>query len=241
MMKNLALLTQLFNHSQSKMPLFYDNALKYFDKDDIHIIRENQGETIGKDFDTLLFLFKVNKIKEYIENNLLNKYEYVLYMDGTDTNFIRNPENLLNEFNEYDKSIIFGGELVLYPHTENDYLYENKPKNSQFIYLNSGVWIGKVEKVIKHMQQMINNTECIYDDQGRWTYQYLYNDDIMIDQNRKFIFNTYNAADYITLTKDGVVLKDINPYIIHDNGPQKDNTFKICDFYNGKKSKKTIM
>lgn len=240
-MKQLAVLTQIFNYPKSYMPAFYDNALKYFNKEDIHIIRENEGETTNKSIDDLLFLFKVIKIKEYIQNNLLGKYEHVLYMDATDTNFIKNPSDIVFEFNKHNKSIIFGGEMVLYPHTENDYLYDYKPKETEFIYLNAGVWIGKVEKVIQHMQQMIDNIDCIYEDQGRWTYQYLHNDDIMIDQHNHFFFNTYNAADYISITKTGVTLKNMSPYVIHDNGPKSGNTFKICEFYNNKKSNKTLM
>lgn len=240
-MKQLAILTQLFNFPKTKMPLFYNNMLTYINKEDIHIIRENEGETDNKDIDTLLFLFKVLKIKEYISNELVGKYEYVLYMDATDTNIIRNPVNIINEFNKYNKSIIFGGEKVLYPNTEHNYLYDYKPKESEFIYLNAGVWLGKVKSVLKHMQQMVDNIDCIYEDQGRWTYQYLTNDDIIIDQKREFVFNTYDAADYITITEDGVLLNKITPYIIHDNGPKSGNTLKICEFYNGKKSKTTIV
>ena len=213
-MKELAVLTQIFNYPKSYMPVFYNNALMYFNKEDIHIIRENEGEINNMNIDNLLFLFKVIKIKEYIESNLLNKYEYVLYMDATDTNFINNPVNMIIEFKKYNKSIIFGGEKVLYPHTENDYLYNYKPKESEFIYLNAGVWIGKVEKVIDHMQKIIDNTKCIYEDQGRWTYQYLHNDDIMIDQHNHFFFNTYDAGNYITITEEGVILKNMNPYIL---------------------------
>ena len=57
-MKNIALMTVLFDYPDYYQPTFYKNALKYFKSDDIHIVRMSNLITDGSYYDKL-FHYKV--------------------------------------------------------------------------------------------------------------------------------------------------------------------------------------
>jgi len=228
-MKDIALITVLFDYPQNYNPIFFNNALKYFQKEDIHIIRHN-NLLKGDSYYDKLYYYKIVKLLDYIEEHIINKYEYILFLDATDTNFYSSPENIINKFKQKNCSIIMGAEKCLWPPNSYTHLYENKNINSEYRFLNSGTYFGYVDKIKFHLEKIIKEEyENGIDDQGKWTIQYLLNDDIKIDSNCEFFMSSLNSKKNIKIIENKVIVTDYNPIIIHDNGPFNEETLKVTN------------
>lgn len=231
-MKKISLITSLFDYPEYYYPTFYKNALKYFSSEDIHIVRNSGLITNGSYYDKL-FYYKIVKVLEYIELYVIGKYDYILFLDATDTNFITSPNNIIEKFESLNCSIIMGAEKGLWPPTNYTHLYENKRVVSDSKYLNSGTYFGYTDKIVYHLKDIIEKEYQIgIDDQGRWTIQYLLNDDIVIDQERDFFFSTLWNKDDVIIDGQKIILKNIDACIIHDNGPHDDKTIKLTNILN---------
>ena len=232
-MKKIALMTVLFDFPNHYEPSFYKNALNYFDKEDIHVVRHTQLINPMSSYYEKLFFYKTVKLLEYLEKNILGKYEYILFLDGTDTNFIKSPENVIEKFLKLNCSIVMGAEMGLWPPTNYTHLYEKKRVISESKYLNSGTYFGHTDKIVFHLRDIIEKEyQTGIDDQGRWTIQYLLNDDIIIDQEKDFFFSTYNTGKYVKIENYSVELINSDAFVIHDNGPHNDDTIKLTQFLN---------
>lgn len=231
-MNNIALITVLFDYPDHYEPSFYKNALKYFSSEDIYVVRNSGLITDGSYYDKLFF-YKTVKVLEYIEKHILGRYEYILFLDATDTNFIKSPIGIVEKFTNLNCSIVMGAERGLWPHTNYTHLYEKKRTINDSKYLNSGTYFGYTDKIVYHLRDIIEKEyQTGIDDQGRWTIQYLLNDDIIIDQECDFFFSTLDTKQSVKV-EDGVVsLVNIDASIIHDNGPFNDNTIKLTNILN---------
>ena len=177
-----------------------------------------------------LYFYKIPKVLEYLKENILGKYGYVLFLDATDTNFYSEPYKLIEKFNEKNCSIIMGAEKGLWPPTSYTHLYDKKNINSEYRYLNSGTYFGYTEKIIQHMEKIIENVyDMGIDDQGKWTIQFLLNDDIKIDTDCEFFMSSLESKKYFNFDNGKLTIEGYNPIIVHDNGPYTENTLKIVD------------
>lgn len=228
-MKDIAVITSLFDYPLNYIPTFYKNGLKYFKENDIHIIRNNGLLNNGSYYDKLYF-YKIPKVLEYIKKNILLNYKYILFLDATDTNFYSSPYGIINKFNDKNCSIIMGAEMGLWPPTTYTHLYNEKNITSEYKYLNSGTYFGYTDKIIEHMENIITNEyDKGVDDQGKWTIEYLLHNDILIDDKCEFFMSTLYSKKYIKITDGKVIIDGYNPIIIHDNGPHNDETIKLTD------------
>jgi hypothetical protein len=231
----IALVTVLFDYPNNYLPTFYNNALNFFKSENIHIVRLWNEITSNSLYDKL-YHYKVIGLLKYLEDNILGKYEYVIFLDATDTNFISSPTDIIEKFEKFNCSVLLGAEYGLWPHTDFNHLYDNKPKFTDKFYLNSGTYIGYTDKIIFHLKDIIENKyRQGNDDQGRWAIQYLMNDDIKIDQECKIFFSTYLSKKDVVVNNDDVKLEKIEACIIHDNGPWGDETLKLTEILNKKK------
>jgi FkbM family methyltransferase len=223
----IALMTVLFDYPDYYLPTFYENALKFYNQEDIHIVRFNKLIDSESIYDKYYY-YKVIGLLDYIEKNIVNKYDYILFMDATDTNFISTPENIIKDFKSFNCSVLFGAEYGLWPHTKFVSLYENKTKRTDKFYLNSGFYIGYTEKIVHYLKDMISQ-DYYRDDQGSWTAVYLLNQDIEIDQECKIFFSSYLSKKDVIIYGNNAKLKNLNASIIHDNGPYGDETIKLVN------------
>lgn len=229
MIQNIALITSLFDYPDYYTPTFYNNALKYFNKNDIHIIRNNGLITNGSYYDKLYF-YKIPKVLEYIKTNIVNKYDFIFFLDATDTNFYSSPENIINKFVGKNCSIIMGAEKGLWPPTSYNHLYEKKNITSEYKYLNSGTYFGYTTKIIEHMENIINKVYDVgVDDQGKWATEFLLNDDIVIDSNCEFFMSSLDSKKYFDFKDEKLTILGFNPIVVHDNGPYNEDTIKVVD------------
>jgi hypothetical protein len=94
--------------------------------------------------------------------------------------------------------------------------------------LNSGGYIGYTEKIVEHLENIVEKDyEGRVEDQSAWTIEYLMSDDIEVDSEGKIFFSTHLNKEYVSVDGQKIQLKNLNPFIIHDNGPFSDNTFKF--------------
>jgi hypothetical protein len=231
-MSKIAIITALFDYPDYYQPSFYNNALKYFLPEDIHVVRNSGLITDGSYYDKLYY-YKTVKVLEYIQTHIVGKYDYILFLDATDTNFIKSPEGIVDKFKSLNCNIVMGAEKGLWPPTNYTHLYENKRVINESKYLNSGTYFGYTDKIIYHLKDIIEKEyQTGIDDQGRWTIQYLLNDDIIIDQERDFFFSTLDTKNSVKIEGSEISLLNLNAYIIHDNGPYTENTIKLTELLN---------
>jgi hypothetical protein len=231
-MENVALITALFDYPDYYEPTFYKNALKYFLPEDIHIVRNSGLITDGSYYDKLYY-YKTVKVLEYIQTHIVGKYDYILFLDATDTNFIKSPEGIVDKFKSLNCNIVMGAEKGLWPPTNYTHLYENKRVINESKYLNSGTYFGYTDKIVYHLKDIIEKEyQTGIDDQGRWTIQYLLNDDIIIDQERNFFFSTLDTKHSVKIEGSEISLLNLDACIIHDNGPYTENTIKLTQILN---------
>jgi hypothetical protein len=197
-----------------------------FNQEDIHILRYNnliEGTRYEK-----LYYYKIEKLLQYIKEKILNKYDYILFLDATDTNFIKTPERLIERFLNMNCDILMGAEKGLWPKTKYTHLYGQKNIIDEYKYLNSGTYFGKTKSIVEGLESIVKNKylENI-DDQGMWTIEYLLNDYIQIDYKQEFFFSTYESKNKILINSGNVSLIDSNAFVIHDNGADTENTIKL--------------
>jgi hypothetical protein len=231
-MSKIAIITALFDYPNYYQPSFYNNALKYFSPEDIHVVRNSGLITDGSYYDKLYY-YKTVKVLEYIQTHIVGKYDYILFLDATDTNFIKSPEGIVDKFKSLNCNIVMGAEKGLWPPTNYTHLYENKRVINESKYLNSGTYFGYTDKIVYHLKDIIKKEyQTGIDDQGRWTIQYLLNDDIIIDQERDFFFSTLDTKDSVKIEGSEISLLNLDACIIHDNGPYTENTIKLTQILN---------
>ena len=229
-LNKIALITVMYDYPDWHQPIFLNNAKKYFEEKDIHILRYNNLRE-GLSYYDKFFFYKIEKVRDYIRDNIIGNYEFVLFLDATDTNFYRDPSTMIETFLTFNKSIVFCAENFMWPPTPHNHLYETKPVLTEARYLNSGAYFGYSRKILEYLEKTVENPISI-DDQGSWAIRYLTNDDIEIDQFRKLFFSSLNMKNLVQIIDGNVVLADMNPYIVHDNGPYNEDTIKIVNTLN---------
>jgi hypothetical protein len=225
----IALITVLFDYPENFIPLFYKNAIRYFNEKDIHIVRYSEQHRDWSLYDKLYY-YKIVHLLDYINVNIKDKYEYIIFSDATDTNIYKPIDtNIINIFHSFNADIVFCGEKILWPPIEQQHMYKDKPKLSDKCYLNSGLYMGYTGKIIEHMENIIKENRKPYDDQAQWAIQYLLNNNIYIDQNNLLFFSTLDSKNNVTINNNGSPVLDCDPYFIHDNGPFNDETIKLAE------------
>ena len=225
-MKNLSLISVLFDYPNHYVPAFYNSNNNTIDSSDIHILKFSSLIS-GSRYDKLYY-YKIPKLLEYLESCSTIK-EYLLFLDATDTNFYRRTDNILTDFLQYNCKILFCGDPNIWPQTQDSKYYTNKPILSKYCYLNSGAYIGETKYIIDQLKLLSNNRPYNgLDDQAQWTYLYLKDNEnnLCIDQNRSIFFSTLESKNDINFIGNKPIIST-NPYIIHDNGPHNNNTIKL--------------
>lgn len=225
----LALLTIIYDSDRSA--LFEKRAAEYFLPGNIHIACFNGAMSLEEDYFKRIYFHKIVKVKEYIKENILGRYKYILFLDAFDTNFIREPSDIIDLFDSFDCNIVFSGEQGIWPKTDFSHLYEKKEKLSPFCYLNAGGYIGYTDKIFEHLEKIAADHH-IDDDQGAWSIEYLHTDDIRLDQQNSIFFNTQESKEYVSITDNTITIKGSNPIIVHDNGFPGENTIPLAERIN---------
>jgi hypothetical protein len=228
MINNISIVSVLFDYPEHYYPTFYNNAKKYFPLENIHVARYSKLMEFICYYDNLYF-YKIEKLLEYVKDNI--KTEYMLFLDATDTNFLKDPSNLETDFKNYNCSILFCAERGLWPPTDYNHLYSNKRVISEKKYLNSGAYFGYTKKIIECLEEIIQDPRAHKDDQAKWAIQYLHKEDIVIDQECNIFFSSYLNKNDVIFHDTHPSLNNLNAYIVHDNGGYTEDTLKLVPFF----------
>ena len=139
----------------------------------------------GTDMSALGGGMKINLMKDYVKD--LHDNDIILFTDAYDVFYADNLETITERFLEFNKQIVFSGELFCWPHEQ--LASEFPDANTRFKYINSGTYIGRVKELKKlYSYEKIEH----WDDDQLYVHKcFLYSDfDIAIDYEC-YIFQTH--------------------------------------------------
>lgn len=245
-MKELAVLSPIFNYSPRFLPPYYEKLKKDLDEDCIKVVRFNdEEEYIQKilyddtkkkltdlDYNGKLSFYKTRMMKHYIKEQILGNFKYIIVCDATDVAYNKNISQVIDVLDYYNTDILAGCEWFLWPPIEITHKYTDLPDKRQK-YLNSGVILAKTEEFLKRIDSiLINYPDHICDDQGPWHAEYLTTDLVKLDFENKLVLNTFGVPSYYTIENNKVTFTDnIDPIFIHDNGGPEHDTVKIVKYF----------
>ena len=178
---------------------------------------------------------KINLLKPYLQE--LEDDDILVFVDGYDVVFTGDIESALEAFNnDFPKDVVFSAEKSCWPDSG---LANSYPKvDSEYRFLNSGTFIGKVSELKKITEEEILDTD---DDQLYYTKKLLSGQYSMQLDSFCSIFQTIEAAwgdiKYIHTSEDGegnLINKVFNkkPIMVHGNGSTRSKIFfnRVCDY-----------
>lgn len=167
---------------------------------------------------------KIFLLKDFILENILNKYEYVCHVDFSDVKFNKSFLDMMRFFENKKIDFIISTEKNAWPFIQEIEKWTGyNIIKKEFEFLNSGALISKTNVLIKYLQELeklcLNSNIDFWDDQGVWQYYDFKIENLNKDTKTEFFFSTalldetyYHIVDGVVRTKFGHF-----PYILHDN------------------------
>jgi len=169
---------------------------------------------------------KIFLLRDFIQNHILNKYEYVCHIDYSDTKFCKSYRGMMENFISKDIDLIISTEKTCWPYLEIlESWSPSRPKLTyqEFKYLNSGAFISKTSvllEILNTLKDLCLSTDIdFWDDQGVWQYYDLYVNQLVKDYTCEYFFSTALLDNtYYKKIENKIITKfDTSPYLIHDN------------------------
>jgi hypothetical protein len=198
----------------------------------IHFNRNNY-QKLEQEFNSKFgFQYEFILYKIFLLRDKLNDIntEYVIYSDTTDVVCLSDIQQI--KF-ENSSKVLFSSEFHRYPNESTLSNWEpiNQYTQSDIInrnFLNSGLYIGKTEKIIELLSYCIENIlpkeyKNFGGDQGVYTYCYLNSAQkyIELDSNSNLFLSTYLRSSNEYLLQNDRLTHRTNknsPIFVHDNG-----------------------
>jgi hypothetical protein len=232
-MEKVAVITVLYDYPNVFKPTFEKRILNDLNKDDYYVLRyssENEGIK-EKSYYFKFTYYRIYKIYDFIEKNILNKYEYFILLDATDVGYVGNISSVIDIMKKYKTNILFGAEKNLWPQTEYSHLYNKKIINSDYKFLNAGVFCARPESYLNLLKKIQERKLIELCDQGNWQIEYLLNEDVTIDYDCCLVLNTFLAKNDLEIKNGNVEFKKEKPIFVHDNGGFNDQTIKLLEYF----------
>jgi len=206
-----------FDGNSEDFYINFSNEFSPFDMDKIPYV----GVTKRRD----LVYGKIFLLKDFIEKNILDKYEYLCHIDYSDTKFSGSFMEMMKKFESSNMDFIISTEKKCWPylHSVNNWL-DSPSSDEEFKFINSGAIISKTEKFLLYLNKLIdiclNENIDFWDDQGVWQYYNLKIEKLNADTNCEYFFSTSELDEtYYTIENNKIKTKfETYPYLIHDNG-----------------------
>jgi len=165
------------------------------------------------------FGIKLREVKDFIMRPDLDDDDVVLFTDAYDVIYYGNQEEIIRRYLKLNKPVVFGCEKFCNPIPS--YASKFDFKDTEFPYLNSGLFIGRVYALRKCMENY--KYEDKHDDQVFWMDAFFkYPDLIGLDYKNSLFFNTVGVDLKTIIQRDGkCYYKDAIPQFVHINGPDK--------------------
>ena len=177
---------------------------------------------------------KLIEVHNFINRNCLEPNDIVLFSDAYDVYYCGNKSTIIDRFKKMNKPIIFGAEQCCYPDGSKHILYPHS--DNRFRFLNSGLFIGRVYALRECMKDYIVSDEII-NDQLWWTNKFLERQDIIgLDYTHELFLNCLWVNEKeLSIKNDQVIFNNnIDPQLIHGNGPSKLSIIPLLNFATNK-------
>jgi hypothetical protein len=183
----------------------------------ITILGEKENRYIGWQ-GTGNFGIKLKEVQDYLLLENLDENDIILFTDAYDVIYCSNFNEIIARYLKFEKPIIFGCEKFCNPDPKQEPHY--KYKSTEFPYLNSGLFIGRVWALRKCMEKYKYNDK--HDDQLFWTLQFFHSGLIELDYSNSLFLNT-GGIDIQKIIWNGEhgTYNGAKPLFIHVNGPDK--------------------
>jgi hypothetical protein len=183
----------------------------------IIVLGEQENRYIGWQ-STGNFGIKLKEVKDFIFKENLEENDIILFTDAYDVIYCSNFNEILCKYLQFEKPIVFGCEKFCNPDPKQEAHY--KYKDTEFPFLNSGLFIGRVWALRKCMEKYKYNDK--HDDQLFWTLQFFHSNLIELDYTNQLFLNT-GGIDVKNIKWNGEhgIYNNSNPSFIHVNGPDK--------------------
>jgi GR25 family glycosyltransferase involved in LPS biosynthesis len=164
---------------------------------------------------------KLNLVKQAIKD--LEDTDIVLFCDGYDVVFNDDLSTVVDRYKGFDCELLFGAEKNCWPDKNLAPFFTNSI--TEYKYLNSGLYIGKVGILKEILSNSISNTS---DDQYYMQIEYLKYEKtgkIKLDFENYIFQNMGGAYEDITLKPNNQLLNTATrccPCILHGNGGPQD-------------------
>jgi hypothetical protein len=167
------------------------------------------------------FGVKLREVSDFLKSPFLDKDDIVLFTDAYDVIYCGTKKEVIEKYLEIDHPIVFGCEKQCNPDPKR--ASEYKFTDTEFPYLNSGMFIGRVWALRKCILNYKYNDND--DDQRFWTTQFFENPHLItLDYNNNLFLKTVDMDErnyYMDTTDYIAVYRGENPLFVHINGPDK--------------------
>ena len=206
-------------HSERYLPIL-ENQIK--DKNH-KLIKLGYGQKYKGHFmkDTLLL--------EYTKT--LPKDEIVIFMDGFDTLFLGDCDEILNKFKKLNSKIVLSVENI----GSLNFIHKAVFSKYKGKFINTGLFMGYAGELTKFLSEMYSNEFDLYSNQKTWaTFLNNCKYDISLDLNSELFLNHSFTTDNIFKVKNNRILLDTKsqPIFIQGNGQSNmDYILKNSKYY----------
>jgi len=153
---------------------------------------------------------KLNLVKDYVSK--INDDDVVLFVDGYDVFINDNLETIYERFIGFDCKILFAGEKNCWPDKTLQPFFEG---DTDYKYLNSGVYIGYASYICSLIENYIQNSE---DDQ--------------LFMQKKFIVDKFNASNLYKIDTENYLFQclagAVNAVSVKPNGQLVNKETRCC-------------
>lgn len=184
----------------------------------LSVLGEHENRNIGWNA-TGNFGIKLKEVQSFIMNPEIDKDDIVLFTDAYDVIYYGNRAEIIKRYLSFAHPIVFGAEKFCnpIPSYEKHYTF----KDTEFPFLNSGMFIGRVWALRECIGKYVYNDK--HDDQQYWTLQFINRPELIkLDYNNTLFLNSV-GLDVNSIRHDGnrCFYKEANPLFLHINGPDK--------------------
>jgi len=166
------------------------------------------------------FGVKLREVYDFINRPTMNPDDIVLFSDAYDVYYCGDKKTILERYAALKSPIVFGAERFCWPDADRAYPPENL--THYFPYLNSGLFIGRVDALRECMKHYKYDDK--EDDQRFWTNQYMDHPELIkLDHNNRIFLNCTGTDKKEILISGGdhVTFRDATPQLVHANSSDK--------------------
>ena len=131
---------------------------------------------------------KINLVREFIQDK--KDHDVILFLDGYDTFLTDYTDEIISRYIEFSHYIVFSSERFCWPDERHGSELKalNTDQSTPYQYLNSGMYIGRVDELKKLFAEPLKNSD---DDQLYIQEQYLKGKCDLVCDVEGYIFNTH--------------------------------------------------